>query len=232
MSVVKDLHDVLGLVKENFHSIGFADRVDSIAGLIGAGEYELAYIFLCSNIHEFDMPIPPQAYALLAKIWPDICDDVQKMEGSDWHYLDYLGNKAGFPSEKDVLVSTKNKSLKEKKSKNDVSDKQNQRVYPWNAEPIGVSEPGNIWPNENWKLTRQTTSIFDHLIQLGVQIYSVREGTDYTFMVPHRLFAEQYTEVESLLDTIAQEVHSDVQYIDWHPHGHKLRIYLPINPQG
>jgi hypothetical protein len=203
MSVAKDLRDVLGLVKENFHSLGFADRVDSIAGLMGAGEYELAYVFLCSNIHEFAMPIPLQAYALLVKIWPDICDDVQKME-----------------------------SLKEKKPKNAVSDKQNQRVYPWNAEPIRVSEPGNIWPNENWKLTRQTTSIFGQLIQLGVQIYSVREGTDYTFMVPHRLFPEQYTEVERLLDTIAQEVHSDVQYIDWHPHGHKLRIYIPINPQG
>jgi hypothetical protein len=231
MRVAKDLRDALGLVKDNFDSLGFADRADSIAGLIGAGEYELAYVFLCSNIHEFDMPIPSRAYALLEKLWPDLSADIHRMEGADWHYLDYLGSKPGSPSAANASASLPKLQLKKEKPQDEHPDQPEPREYPWNAGPLGVSEPGNINPNENWKLTEPISIAFTQLVQLGVQIYSVAEGADFTFMVPPRLFPEQYKEVERLIDTIAHEVQSVVRQIDWYPHGYKLRIYIP-NPQS
>lgn len=219
--IAEELEEALRLVRDGFASLGLASHIDDVVlGLTGAGEYELAYSALCVNIYEYEVPVSQEAYNLMVKIWSEMGRDVQKMEGADWHFTTYLGVREGSTLE-GVEPGSLVQIVEPKKEHIETPGK-----YPWNSDPVGVDKPGNLEFHPKWDFSEKTTEAVRRLIQLGVTIYSVRDGADITFMVPHGLYNEQYVEVEKLTQAIAQDMKSEVSYIDWYPHGHKLRIKI------
>src|SRR5512133_2585335 len=112
MAIKDDLLEILHLVEDGFRAAGFADRVESIDDLIGVGEWELAYTDLCTNIQEFEIPVPTQAYALFVKLWPEVYQEAQRWEGADWSYVDALGERPGYPTKAEALARAKSETLK------------------------------------------------------------------------------------------------------------------------
>jgi hypothetical protein len=98
--------------------------------------------------------------------------------------------------------------------------------------PISKSKPrvgqiGQITFNEKWKLTARIKDLLEQLVNIGVDIYSTRGGSDYTFLVPPYLSREEYEDVERLMKEVGKAVKRKVNHIDWYPHGTKYRIEGP-----
>lgn len=64
-SLVEDLSKLITLTNDILTKAGVAERVETIRELNNVGEYKLAAEILCSNLYEFDCPIPSAIYALL-----------------------------------------------------------------------------------------------------------------------------------------------------------------------
>jgi hypothetical protein len=86
---------------------------------------------------------------------------------------------------------------------------------------------GKITFNEKWNLTPRIKGLLEQLVKFGVDIYSSRGESDYTFLVPSYLPREEYEEVERLMKEVGKAVRRKVNYIDWYPHGTKFRIEGP-----
>jgi hypothetical protein len=98
---------------------------------------------------------------------------------------------------------------------------QETKSKPW------VGRMGQITFNEKWKLTARIKDLMEQLVKFGVDIYSTRGGSDYTFLVPPYLSREEYEEVERLMELVGKAVKRKLNYIDWYPHGTKYRIEGP-----
>lgn len=217
------LMEVLDLVKDDFTTLGLAAQFDLLDSCVGSGEWEVAYTDLCSLIQEFEVPLSQEAYELMVKAWPLLRVEIRNLEGPDWHFVDYLGDRGGIPIESQPGV----KPPVEAEQPAEPPETRGKRVYPWNAEPTGVQKPGSLELHASWTLSGPTLAAFNRLVELGVHIFPNQRGDCYTFEVPHGLFPEQEAEIQRLMEAAAREARSEVSYIDWYPHGIKYRIYLP-----
>ena len=64
-TAVDDLREATSLVADGLSRAGYPERIEMTHELIAANESPIALECLCSNLHEFDVPVPRRAYHLL-----------------------------------------------------------------------------------------------------------------------------------------------------------------------
>ena len=84
------LNSAVSLVGPSLAKAGWADRVDTISSLIDNNEEGIALELLCSNLYEFDIPIPFRAFGLIREVGQEMNENGAGYDSDLWLDLESL----------------------------------------------------------------------------------------------------------------------------------------------